>query len=175
MADSGGIGPTGHGKSSWAAPQVSAAATRFALKWQHRPALWNPFRVRVQTGYQPRAAFIRIRGCSCPRLICASLSDSVAALTSSINANTLNAQMSPRTSFVDEPNIDDETKSLRRGMAESAEYPGNAAHGAARSAFGQRLTRNEVLRTASAGKLRWTQPGGKVRLCGQLRHWCPMI
>jgi len=52
--------------------------------------LWNPFRVRVQTGYQHGAAFIRIRGFSCPRLICASLSGSVAALTSSINANYLN-------------------------------------------------------------------------------------
>ena len=86
-------------------PQVSTAATRVALKGQHRPALWNPFRVRVQTGYQPGAAFIRIRGFSCPSLICASLSGSVAALTSSINANILNAQMSPRTSFVDEPNV----------------------------------------------------------------------
>ena len=86
-----------------ATPQVSTAATRFALKGQHRPALWNPFRVRVQTGYQPGAAFIHIRGFSCPRLMCASLSGSVAALTSSINANTFNPQMSPRTSFVDEP------------------------------------------------------------------------
>ncbi len=51
------------------------------------------------------AAFTRIRGFSCPRLICASLSGSVAALTSSINANTFNAQRSPRTSFVDEPQI----------------------------------------------------------------------
>jgi len=71
---------------------------------QHRPALWNPFRVRVQTGYQPGAAFIRIGGFSCPRLIYASLSGSVAALTSSINANTFSAQMLPRSSFVDEPN-----------------------------------------------------------------------
>ena len=53
--------------------------------------------------YQPGAAFIRIRGFSCPRLICASLSGSVAALTWSINANTFNTQMAPRTSFVDEP------------------------------------------------------------------------
>jgi|GEM_PF-3628574 len=98
--------------------QVSTAATRFALKEQHRPALRNPFRVRVRTGYQPGAAFIRIRGFSCPRLrcaslsgsvahhshkshkshrpprlICASLSGSIAALTSSINANTLNARV----------------------------------------------------------------------------------
>jgi len=86
-----------------ATPQVSTAATRFGRKGQYRPALWNPVRVRVQMGYQPGAAFIRIRGFSCPRLICASLSGSVAARTSSINANTLNAQMSPRTSFVDEP------------------------------------------------------------------------
>ena len=86
-----------------ATPRVSTAATRFALKGQHRPALWNPFRVRVRTGYQPGAAFIHIRGFSWPRLICASLSGSVAAQTSSINANTFNAQMSPRTSFVNEP------------------------------------------------------------------------
>jgi len=86
-----------------ATPQISTAATRFVRKGQHRPALWNPFRVRVRTGYQPGAAFIRIRGFSCPRLICASLSGSVAALTSSINANTFDPQMSPRTSFVDEP------------------------------------------------------------------------
>jgi len=75
-----------------ATPQVSTAATRFALKGQHTPALWNPFRVRVRTGYQPGAALIRIRGFSCPRLICASLSGSVAALTSSINANTLSIE-----------------------------------------------------------------------------------
>ena len=96
-----------------ATPQVSTAATRFALKGQHRPALCNPFRVRVQTGYQPEAAFIRIRGFTCPRLICASLSGSVAALTSSINANTFNAQMSPRTSFVDEPNYVLEYNTIR--------------------------------------------------------------
>jgi len=90
----------------------------FCPERQHRPALWNPFRVRVPTGHQPGAAFIRIRGFSCPRLrcaslsgsvahhshkshkshrpprlICASLSGSIAALTSSINANTLNARV----------------------------------------------------------------------------------
>jgi len=86
--------------------QVSTAATRFALKGKHRPALRNPFRVRVQTGYQPGAAFIRIRGFTCPRLTCVSLSGSVAVLTSSINANTFNTQTSPRTSFVDEPYFD---------------------------------------------------------------------
>jgi len=87
----------------WGNAPCFAAATRFVLKGQHRTALWNPFRVRIQTGYQPGAAFIRIRGFSCPRLICASLSGSVAALTSSIDANTFTAQMSARTSLVDEP------------------------------------------------------------------------
>jgi|GEM_PF-6926318 len=111
---------------SGSADTVDMVAPASGGKDNVRPALWNPFRVRVQTGYQPGAAFIRIRGFSCPRLLCASLSGSVAhnshkshkshrpprlisaslsgsvaALTSSINANTLNAQMSPRTSFVD--------------------------------------------------------------------------
>ncbi len=50
---------------------------RFALKGRHKIALWNPFRVRVRMVREPGAAFIRIRGFSCPRLICASLSGSI--------------------------------------------------------------------------------------------------
>ena len=69
------------GSPPGATPQVSTVATHFALKGQRRPALRNPVRVRVQTVHQPGAAFIRIRGFSCPRLICASLSGSIAAPT----------------------------------------------------------------------------------------------
>lgn len=50
--------------------------------------------------------------------------------------------------------------------AEYAEYRGNTAHGAAWSAFRQRLHRNEVPGIASVGELRWTQRSGKARLRG---------
>jgi len=90
--------PSQHG----ATPQVSTAATRFAPKGQHRPALWNPFRVRVQIstwgGVHPHLRILLPKADMRARL-----SGSVAALTSSINANTFNAQMSPRTSFFHEP------------------------------------------------------------------------
>ena len=56
-----GFGPTGLGKSAWGIALVSTAVPRFTLKGPRRPARWNPFRVRVETGHQPGAAFIRIR------------------------------------------------------------------------------------------------------------------
>ena len=56
-----------------------SAALRFALKGLHKTVLWNPFRVRVRAVREPGAAFIRIRGFSCPRLISASLSGSITA------------------------------------------------------------------------------------------------
>ena len=79
-----------------------SAAMRFALKGQHKTALWNPFRVRVRMVSQPGAAFIRIRGFSCPRLICASLSGSIKA---SIKYNSFVVRARPRTSFREEPLI----------------------------------------------------------------------
>ncbi len=72
----------------------------FALKGLHKTALWNPFRVRVRMVRQPGAAFIRIRGFSCPRLICASLSGSI---TASIKYNSFVVRGRPCTSFRAEP------------------------------------------------------------------------
>ena len=107
MADSGrvdpcvwrssnAIRPNGPRQVSLGQRQVSTAPTHFALKGQRRRALRNPVRVHVQTEHQPGAAFIRIRGFSCPRLICASLSGSIAAPGSSINANAFSAKVSLR-------------------------------------------------------------------------------
>ena len=79
-----------------APPQVLSAAMRFALKGLHKTALWNPFRVRVRMLREPGAAFIHIRGFSCPRLICTCLSGSI---TASIKDNSFVVRAQPRTSF----------------------------------------------------------------------------
>ena len=77
------------------APGLSAAM-RFALKGRHKTVLWNPFRVRVRMVREPGAAFIRIRGFFCPRLICTSLSGSI---TASIKYNSFVVWGRPHTSF----------------------------------------------------------------------------
>ncbi len=83
-----------------ATPQVLSATMRFALKGRDKTALWNPFRVRVRMVREPGAAFIRIRGFSCPRLICASLSGS---FTASSKYSSFVVRARPRTSFRAEP------------------------------------------------------------------------
>jgi len=85
-----------------ATPQVFSAAMRFALKGLHKTELWNPFRVRVRTVRELGAAFIRIRGFSCPRLICTSLSGSI---TASIKYNSFVVWGRPHTSFRAAPEI----------------------------------------------------------------------
>ena len=77
-----------------------SAAMRFALKGLHKTVLWNPFRVRVRMVRKPGAAFIRIRGFSCLRLICTSHSGSITAF---IKYNTFVVWGRPRTSFRGEP------------------------------------------------------------------------
>ena len=86
-----------------ATPQVLSIAMRFALKGLHKTVLWNPFRVRVRMVREPGAAFIRIRGFSCPRLICASPSGSI---TASIKYNSFVVRGRPCTSFHAEPKKD---------------------------------------------------------------------
>ena len=85
-----------------ATPQVLSIAMRFALEGLHQTALWNPFRVRVRMVREPGATFIRIRGFSCPMLICASLSGSIKA---SSKYNSFVARARPRTSFREEPDF----------------------------------------------------------------------
>jgi len=81
-----------------ATPTVSTVVSHFDLKWQRRSALWNPFRVRVQIstwgGVHPHSRIL---------LAQADVREPF-RLNRSINgANTFDAQRSPRTSFVVEP------------------------------------------------------------------------
>jgi hypothetical protein len=59
----------------------------------------TPNRSPIQPVQLTWAAFIHVRGFSCPRLICLSLTGSIATVSKSINRNSVSTQVSTRTRF----------------------------------------------------------------------------